>query len=151
MSNVNDEIRARLNAFVTELSAHVRETTLRNVAEALKSAEGHSPARRASPDTKIASAREVRKMAVRKPGRPAKAPVATAPAAQPPVSVPASLAQLMARIHGYIKANPGQGVTPIATSLGTSNQDLRLPIRMLVDENKITSTGKTRGTRYFPR
>jgi hypothetical protein len=149
MSSVNDEIRARLNAFVTELSDHVRETTLQNVAEALKNAERNSPARRASPQVKSTGAPEVRKVAVRKPGRPAKAPVAAAPAAQPPV--PASLAQLMARIHGYIKANPGQGVTPIATSLGTSNQDLRFPIRMLVDENKIMSKGKTRGTRYFPR
>ena len=62
-----------------------------------------------------------------------------------------SLAQLMARIHGHIKANPGQGVVPMATSLGISNKDLRMPIRKLVEENKVRSTGKTRGTRYFPR
>jgi hypothetical protein len=149
MSSSSDQIKARVNSFVTELSEHIRQTTLRDFAEALKNAEGPSPTRRTSPQVEIASARQQRKVAVRKPGRPAKAPVAAAPAAQPPA--PASLAQLMARIHGYIKANPGQGVTPIATSLGTSNQDLRFPIRMLVDENKIMSKGKTRGTRYFPR
>ena len=148
MSSANDEIRARLNAFVTELCDHVRQETLRDIAEALKNVEGHLPARRMGSSVAVASAREERKPAVRKPGRPAKAPTAASQAGQQ--RVPDSLAQLMERVHSHIKANPGQGVAPIATSLGTSNKDLRLPIRMLVDENKVTSTGNTRGTRYFP-
>lgn len=149
MSSVNDQIRARLNAFVTELSDLIRQATLRDMAEALKSAEGHLPARRPGSSIAIASARGERKVAVRKSDAPAKAPTATSPAGQP--RMPESLAQLMGRIHSHIKANPGQGVVPMATSLGISNKDLRQPIRKLVEENKVRSTGKTRGTRYFPK
>ena len=147
MNSVNDELRNRINTFVNDLSALVRREALEEIASALANDGGHSPARRAAPP--VTSARAVPNVAVRKPGRPAKAAAVASPAKNQ--SVPASLAQLMARIHGYIKANPGHGVAPIATSLGTSNKDLRLPIRMLVDERKITSTGKTRGTRYFPK
>ena len=148
MSSAKDEIRARLDAFVKELSDLVRQETLGNVAEALKNAGGPSPSRRTAPPVEIAGARAERKVAVRKPGRPAKAPIAAPRAGQQPV--PELLARLMERIHNHIEANPGQGVGPIAMSLGTSNTDLRLPIRMLVDGNKVTSTGNTRGTRYFP-
>ena len=149
MSSANDQIRTRLNAFVTELSDLIRQATLQDMAEALRSAEGHSPARRTGASVAIAGAREERKVAVRKSGAPAKAATVASPAAQP--RVPESLAQIMARVQSHIKANPGQGVVPMATSLGISNKDLRLPIRKLVEENKVRSTGKTRGTRYFPK
>jgi hypothetical protein len=147
MISVQDELKNRVNAFASELSALVRREVLEEIASALGGAGGRAPARQAA--APVASARAERKVAVRKPGRPAKAPVAAAPAAKG--GAPASLAQLMTRIHAYIKANPGQGVAPIATSLGVSNKHLRLPNRMLVDERKITSTGKTRGTRYFSK
>jgi hypothetical protein len=149
MRSVNDQIRARLNAFVTELSDLIRQATLSDMAEALRSAEGHAPARRPATSVAIADARKQRKVAVRKSVAPAKAPTVASPAAPP--RVPESLAQLMERIHSHIKANPGQGVVPMATSLGISNKDLRMPIRKLVEENKVRSTGKTRGTRYFPK
>lgn len=148
MSSAKDEIRARVDAFVKELSDLVRQETLGNVAEAIKNAAGHSPSRRMGRPVEIARARTEHKVAVHKQDRPAKAPIAVPTPWQQPV--PELLVQLMERVHNHIKANPGQGVGPIATSLGTSNKDLRLPIRMLVDENKVTSTGNTRGTRYFP-
>ena len=149
MSSAKDEIRARLDAFVKELSDLVRRETLGEIAEALKNAERPSPSRRTGPPVETASAPAERKVAVRKPGPSVKAPIAAPSAGQQPV--PELLTQLMERIHNHIKANPGQGVGPISMSLGTSNKDLRLPIRMLVDENKVTSTGNTRGTRYFLR
>ena len=149
MSSLNDELRARVNAFANELSALARESVLEEIVGALGNAGAHAPAPRAASPVKAASARPEPKVAARrKPGRPAKEPV---PAPQPsPQRASEPLAQLLKRIHSYIKANPGQGVVPIATALGTSNKDLRLPIRMLVEERKVTSTGKTRGTRYFP-
>ena len=149
MSSANDEIRSRLDAFVKELSDLVRRERLEEFAEALKNAERRSPSRRTGPPVEIASAPAERKAAVRKPGHPLKAPIVAPRAEQQPV--PELLVLLMQRVHNHIKANPGQGVGPIAMSLGTSNKDLRLPIRMLVDENKVTSTGNTRGTRYFLR
>jgi hypothetical protein len=57
----------------------------------------------------------------------------------------------MARVHAHIKAQPGHGVGPITAALGTSTRDLSLVPRKLLDEKKVTSKGKKRGTRYFPR
>ena len=149
MSNAKDDLRTRVNSFVTEVSDLVRQATMGEVLEALKNAEHQAPARRAASPAKIASAREERATPTRKPGRPAKAPIAaTRPGQQ---RTPDFLAQLMDRVHRHIKANPGQGVGAIAASLNTSTKELSLLLRKLVNEKKIVSTGKKRGTRYLPR
>jgi len=149
MSNANDRLRACVNSFVTEVSDLVRQATLGEVVEALKSADGPALARRGSPPAKMAMAREERNVVARAPGRPARTPVAAVQAGRR--RAPELLGPLMARVHGYIKALPGHGVGPIATALGTSTRDLSLVLRKLLDEKKVTSTGKKRGTRYFPR
>ena len=149
MSNLKDQLRTRVDDFVNELSDLVRQATVEEIVEALKNAEVHTSARRAAPPVEIANALEERKVAVRKPGRPAKAPIAAPTAGQQ--RAPELLAQLMERVHRHIKANPGQGVAPIAASLGTSTKELSLLLRKLLDEKKITSKGKKRGTRYFPK
>jgi hypothetical protein len=149
MSNANDRLRARVDSFVTELSDLVRHGTLGEIVDALKNAEISAPAHRAGPPAKIAKARKERKVAGGKLGRPAKAPIAAAPAGRRRASE--LLAPLMARVHGYIKAHPGHGVGPVAAALGTSTRDLSLVLRKLLDEKKVTSTGKKRGTRYFPQ
>ena len=149
MSNANDRLRARVDSFVTELSDLVRHGTLGEIVDALKNAEGSAPAHRGGPPAKIAKARGERKVAGSTPGRPAKAPIAAAQAGRR--RAPELLAPLMARVHGYIKAHPGHGVGPIAASLGTSTRDLSQVLRKLLDDKKVTSTGKKRGTRYFPQ
>jgi hypothetical protein len=127
----------------------VRQATVGEIVEALKNAERQAPAHRAGSPAEIANAREEREVASRKPGRPAKAPVASPRAGQQ--RAPELLAQLMERVHSYIKAHPGQGVAPIAASLGTSTKELGLLLRKLVDQKKVTSKGKKRGTRYYPK
>jgi hypothetical protein len=142
MRSVNDEIRPRVNAFVDELSDLFRQATVGEIVDALKNADGRSPARRAS-------AREDRNGAVRKSGRPAKAPIAASTAGQ--YRGPELVAQLMQHVQNHLKGNPGQAIASIAASLRISKQDLQLPIRKLMTEKKITSTGTKRGTRYFPK
>ena len=149
MSSVNDEIRTRINAFVGELSDLVRQATVEDVVDALKNADGHSPAGRPSSSIATASAREDRNVAIRKPGRPAQAPFAASKAGL--YRGPELVAQLMQQVHGHLKAHPGQAIASIATSLRAAKQDLQLPIRKLMAERKITSTGTKRGTRYFPK
>jgi hypothetical protein len=149
MSSVNDEIRTRVNAFVDELSALVRQATVGEIVDALKNADRHSPARRASASIASPSAREDRNVAVRKPGRPAKAPIAVSKAGQ--YRGPELVAQIMQLVQSHLKGSPGQAIASIAASLRTSKQDLQLPIRKLMTEKKITSTGTKRGTRYFPK
>ena len=149
MSNAKEEIRARVEAFASELSDLVRQVTLGNVVEALKNAEVPPPARRPGRPPKIASAHEEQKITGRKPGGPAKA--TTAPPSRRPYRAPELLAQLMERVRRHIRANPGQGISPIATSLGASKEDLKRPLRKLLDEMRITSRGRKRSTRYFPK
>lgn len=149
MSSVNDEIRACVNAFVGELTDLVRQATMAELVDALENAEGSSPARRTSAAKGNVSARADRNVAVRKPGRSAEAPISASKAG--PHRGPALLAHLMQQVHSHIKGNPGQAISSIATSLHASKQDVQLPIRKLMAEKKITSTGTKRGTRYFPR
>ena len=149
MSNINDEIRTRVEALVVELSDLIRQATMGEIVEALKHADGKAPAGGPGHPAPIGKSRAERTTAVGKLGRPAKAPIAAPSAGQQ--RAPESLAQLMERVNRQIKANPGQGIASIATSLGTSKVHLKLPMRKLVAEKWITSTGKKRGTRYFPK
>jgi hypothetical protein len=149
MRNLKDELRTCVDDLVNELSDLVRRATVQEIVEALENAKGHAPARRPGPPAEVAKAREEHKVAGRKPGRPAKTPMVAPRVGQQ--RAPELLAQLMERVRSHIKAHPGQGMAPISTSLGTSKKELKLPIRKLVDEKKITSTGKKRGTRYFPK
>jgi hypothetical protein len=149
MRNAKDAIRIRVDAFVNELSDVVRQATVGEIVEALKEADGRAPVHGPGRQAGIEMSRKERKIAVGTSGRAAKAPIAAPSAGQQ--RAPELLAQLMERVYSHLKANPGQSMAPLATSLGTSKKDLKLPLRKLVAEKKITSTGKKRGTRYFPR
>jgi len=137
-----------VDAFVNELSDLVRQATVREIVEALNATTGDVAGRRAGFPAKTSMARDRHSVAIRQPGSPSKAPIAARRAGQR--RAPELLAQFTQGVHSYIKAHPGQGVGPIAVSVGTSTRDLSLVLRKLLDEKKITSTGKKRGTRYFP-
>lgn len=152
MINAKDKIRLRVNDFVTALSDLVREATVAEIVEAVKRAAAPTSAHAARPAAPVAqpsSARGARGVAGRKPGPQAKAPIAAARGGQQ--RTPELLAQLMGRVHGHVNANPGTSVGAIALSLGTATKELSLVLRKLVDEKKVVSKGKKRGTRYFPR
>jgi hypothetical protein len=151
MLNTTDKIRLRVNDFVTVLSDLIREATVAEIIEAMKGATLPASARRTSPPAQPRMVRAARVAADRKSGYQAKAPVAAAASHGGQQRTPELLAQLMGRVHGHIQSNPGRGVGAIAASLGTSSKDLSLVLRKLVNDNKIVSKGKKRGTRYFPR
>lgn len=149
MRDVKDEFQTCVNAFVNDLRDLVREATLGEIIEAVKNADGHAPAHRVSLPAELAKDREERNVGLRKPGRPRSALVAAPKAGQR--RAPELVAQFTQGVHSYITAHPGAAVAPIAASLGTSTRELSLVLRKLLDENKITSKGKKRGTRYFPK
>jgi hypothetical protein len=151
MINANDKIRLRVNDFVTVLSDLIRAATIAEIAEAIKSATVHAPARRVAPLAQPKNARDERGSAARKPASQAKAPIAAAASKGGQQRTPELLAQLMGRVHSHINENPGHGVGAIAVSLGTSSKELSLLLRKLLDDKKVISKGKKRGTRYFPR
>ncbi len=165
MSDNDNDLRTRVDAFVNELSALIRRQALEAVEEVLK--KGAEPV--------AAPAAPVAPLAPRKRGRPTKAAVAArakaqarpaptpapAPApAQRPVAAPKrkagekrtpqQLAQITEQTYNYIKSNGNQGVEQIAKALGTSTKELTLPIRKLLADKKIGSKGQKRATRYFP-
>lgn len=149
MINAKDKIKLCVNDFVTVLGDLVREATVAEIVEAIKSAAERPSSRAAAPVAQPRPARDAREVAGRKPGRQAKAPIAAARGGQQ--RTPEALAQLLGRVHGHINENPGQSVGAIAVSLGTAPKELSLVLRKLLDEKKVVSKGKKRGTRYFPR
>jgi DNA-binding NtrC family response regulator len=153
MSNVESELKHRVDAFVNELSDLVRQAALEAVASALKKGETHAPARRPGRPPK-AETHEVKVPAKR--GRPAKSAAPSTPVASHKRKAgekrsPQLLAQVTEQVYNHIKSNPGQGVEQIAKALATSTKELTLPIRKLLGEKKITSKGQKRATRYFPK
>ena len=149
MSNAKDKIKVHVNDFVAVLSGLVRQAAVEEVTEAIRNATIHTSAPRPGPLAQRMNARSERQVARRKPGVQAKAPIANSKGEQK--RTPELLAQLMERVHSTIKAKPGQGVGSIAASLGTSSKELSLLLRKLLDDKKVLSKGKKRGTLYFPR
>jgi DNA-binding NtrC family response regulator len=144
MSNVEQEIRSQVDAFVSQLSALVRRAALEAVANALR--EGQ-PAAARKPGRAAKSAPQLQE--VKKAGRPARP---TKPARKK--GEKRSKEELLAvtqRVLEHIRANSGQGVEQIAKELGTSTKELSLPLRKLLAEKKIVSKGEKRATKYFSR
>jgi hypothetical protein len=158
MSNAENNIKNRVDAFVNDLSDLIRQSALEAVAEALKKGGEVSVApvaRRPGRPAKVVEAPVPAKPAG-KPGRPAKASSAASSAAAAKRRAgekrsPVLLAQVTDQVGNHIKSNPGQGVEQIAKALSTTTKELTLPIRKLLGDKKITSKGQKRATRYFPK
>jgi hypothetical protein len=155
MSNAENNIKAKVDAFVNDLSDLIRQSALEAVAEALKKGgEVSVPApRRPGRPAKVVEA-PVAAKPVGKPGRPAKSAASAAAAAKRRAGEkrsPQLLAQVTDQVANHIKTSPGQGVEQIAKALSTTTKELTLPIRKLLADKKITSKGQKRATRYFPK
>jgi hypothetical protein len=152
MSDAENELRARVESFVSDLSELIRRAALEAVAETLKKGEPVvSPTRRVGRPAKAAGVEE--KRAVGRP-RAVKAVVVSKASAKRKVGEkrpPQLLAQITEQVFNHVKANPGQGVEQIAKALSTSTKELTLPIRKLLNDKKVSSKGQKRATRYFPR
>ncbi len=162
MSNAETHIKAKVDAFVNDLSDLIRQSALEAVADALrKGGEIAAPApaaRRPGRPAKVVEAAPVAAKPAGKPGRPAKAASASSASAAAAAKrragekrSPVLLAQVTDQVGNHIKSNPGQGVEQIAKALSTTTKELTLPIRKLLADKKITSKGQKRATRYFPK
>jgi hypothetical protein len=153
MSDVENDLRSRVDSFVNELSALIRRQALQAVEEVLKKGEHAVPAPARRPGRPPKAAATV--AAVERPVAKAAKPSAKAPPAPKRKAgekrTPAQLAQITDQVYNYIKGNGGQGVEQIAKALTTSTKELTLPIRKLLAEKKIGSKGQKRATRYSAR
>lgn len=150
MSDVENDLKSRVDAFVNELSSLIRRQALEAVEEVLrKEAPAAAPARKPGRPAKVEEPK-VAKAAPKAAPKPAAKPAAAKRKAGEKRS-PDELAQITEGVFNYIKSNPGQGVEQIAKALATSTKELTLPIRKLLNDKKVGSKGQKRATRYFPR
>jgi hypothetical protein len=150
MSDVNAEVRARIEAFSGELAELIRRAALEAVQEVLGSGAAPSP-----PATHARAAAKGRpsKRAVR--GRPrsvATAPRGSAGKKRAPGEKRSAdeLAKLTDKLATYIKANPGQRIEQIGAGLGRPTKELSLPVKKLLRAKRISSKGHKRATTYHP-
>lgn len=129
----NAELRARVDAFVSDLSDLIRQSALEAVRLSLGGDTGAPVARRG-----------------RKPGRPAKA-AAGRPARKGGRTRRSSedLGQISGSFLTYVKGNPGQRLEEIGTGMGVHTKELKRPVQLLLAEGSIRTEGQRRGTRYF--
>jgi hypothetical protein len=57
---------------------------------------------------------------------------------------------LASKFAAFVKANPGLRIEQINKELGTTTNDMALPIRKLIAEGMISAKGRRRATAYFP-
>lgn len=130
-----DELRARVDAFVADLSEIIRVSALESVRVALGDGSA-APVRRG-----------------RKPGRPAKATKSAGrKAAKRGGRVRRSsedLGQLSDSFLSYVKANPGQRLEQIGVGMRTDTKELKRPVQLLLESGSLRTEGQRRGTKYF--
>ena len=124
---VESAIRARVEAFASELVALIRLSAVDVVTEALG---GAGPSRR------------------RGSGRSVGAP----PSSHRPKGAkrdPKVLAALTEKLGAFIKKNPGQRIEQIGKALSIATKELALPVKKLVAAKMISSKGQKRATTYY--
>jgi hypothetical protein len=130
---IDAALRARIDAFVADISAAVRASALDAVREALGSPVS-APAKRG-------------------PGRPPKPDASPAPTkrrGKRGKRTPEDVAKMGEAVVAYVAKNPGVSVEQIKKALGVETKDLQLPIVRMVAAKKLKTTGERRGTKYFP-
>jgi hypothetical protein len=131
-SDVNREIRDRIQAFVNELSELVKQATLESVQDALQGRSGST------------------NIAVRGMGRPGGRGV-TLRVKKGGKRTPEELETLTARLLRHIQGNPGQRMEQLAVGLSLPSKELTLPIKKLLQENRLRTKGQKRATAYYAR
>jgi len=167
MDNVETQLKSRVDSFVAELSALVRQAALEAVANTLKSAGGApapSVAKAPAPAApaggkKRGPAPAPAKAAPKAPAKAAKAaPKAAAPAAPAAAAPkrkagqkrsPDEIVKTTGELLTYITKNSGQRIEEIAKGVGHSTKELTLPVKKLLNDKKIVAKGEKRATRYF--
>jgi hypothetical protein len=131
MSDIEAEIRQRIQAFVAELEGLVRQAAVEAVAHVLGSGGAAGAPRRAGRGSVPAAA-----MSASRPRRGGK-------------RTAEELEQLSEEIFRYLGAHPGLGVEQLSRSLDVDSKVLTLPIKKLVSGGRLRTEGQKRATKYF--
>jgi hypothetical protein len=131
MTQLNTELRSKIDAFLEELTALVKQSALDSVQAAL--ANRTAPARRGPGRPRMNI----------KVGRPAK------PAMKGGKRTPKEVEAMAAKIAAYVRSNPGKRLEQIASGLGTSTHEMKFPVTKLLASKALSKKGQKRGTTYF--
>jgi DNA-binding transcriptional ArsR family regulator len=134
MPNADARIRASIDAFIADLSELVRESALDAVRQALQqggTTKSNGSAARASRTVGVRAIARARKQGAKR--------------------TPEELEQVTSALLDYVTKNPGQRIEEIASGMGMSTNDLKLPAKKLTGEKKVKTKGQKRATRYFAR
>lgn len=128
MPQIDEQIRARVDEFVAELSDLIRVAAFQAVEEALGGSVSGAGARRAP-----GPVRRKKKAARRAAGRGAAGGAATG----------------SEDVLAHIRGNPGLRLEEMSTSMGVASASLRPAVQQLLAEGRVRTEGRARGTRYF--
>lgn len=121
MTDLDRMIRARVDAFVDELSELVRRAALQAVSEAL---EGNRPNKARGKPPPRSAKRGGKRSAT-------------------------ELDALADRVLRHVSEHPGGSAGEIARALGITTKDLVLPTKKLLSTGSLSCKGQKRATRYF--
>lgn len=127
------ELRARVDAFVADLSETIRQAALESVRQALGGGAS-APAPRGRKPAKAAGRKA--------PARRAKKGGRVRRSAE-------DLGQLSTSFLTYVRGNPGQRLEQIGTGMGVDTKELKRPVQLLLADGAIRTEGQRRGTKYF--
>ena len=136
---LDTDIRARVDAFVADLSVLIHQAALGAVQEALGGAP--APARRGPGRPRKAATNGRRKA----PGRKAKATKAGGRLRRSAEDLDA----LAGTVLSHIRSNPGQRLEEIGVAMGSPTSELKRPISKLMEAGSLRTEGQRRGTKYF--
>jgi hypothetical protein len=137
-------IRSRIESFLTELGAMVRQSALEAVQQALG---GGVPRRRGPGRPKGSGGRgpgRPPKAGRRRAGRPARGGKRIRRTAE-------DLAKIGARVLAQVRSKAGQRLEEIGRALKTDTSVLKKPVADLLKAKKLKTKGAKRGTKYFVR
>jgi hypothetical protein len=138
-NNTDTAIRTRIDSFLTELGALVRQSALEAVQEVL----GEGAPRRRGPGRPSGSSK-------RGPGRPRKVgrPAGSGKRAKRSSE---DVEAMAARVLAQVRSKQGQRLEEIGRAMKLPTKGLKLPIAKLLAAKKLKTKGQKRGTKYFVR
>jgi hypothetical protein len=128
-ASLDNELRSRIENFVTEIAAAVRASILSDLQTALGSTA-------AAPKRAGQLRAPAGRRAARAGGKRGK-------------RTPEQVAELAQTLRAHIQSNPGQRLEEMSVALSMPTKEMKLPIAKLLAEKAIRTEGQKRGTRYF--
>lgn len=133
--DLEQQIRARTEAFADELTELVKRAALESVSRALGSSTPVRATARAKASKGRVSAAQARADA-RKKGEK---------------RTPESLQALTEELYAQVKSETGRRIEEIAQAMGVSTKELVLPAKKLLEGKRIKTVGHKRATKYYPK